>query len=307
VTVAISRSVLENAGNIFRLYLAVKASSVISRDNRELQWELALKSLGADLSQKGQGLKKPRSFEPDLSLARELDLLERSGRWLVTIGPGKAFLKLWEKFEKRPPILLLLVQMLRHDRTFLLPFLDRSQGLGPRESGKVAGEIWVDLWKQHKREMALMEPPMPRVITDRTGVAYARGRLRLLFGTDGLGLNENQARRLVLEFLPYVKDDLPEDVYLRVAASIWATTPQEIANGSLPDQIHLAFDLLGPAAYVSSIGAFAIINELNLPAQGLSWNHFISYLRSHSEYSLHSGFKKDELLFTILPRMREPN
>src|SRR6266571_6430926 len=105
------RRMVGDAGNLERLYFAVRNSAETSVDNEKQQWETFRRRYSGSENSRFPTLKSPRSAEPHIAFARELGLLEHrtsGGRWLVTAGPGRAFLHLWDLEQRSPPVYFLL-------------------------------------------------------------------------------------------------------------------------------------------------------------------------------------------------------
>jgi len=301
-----------DAGNVNRLYWAVKTASEIQAEHLQTLSDFYLKKFG-DLTNQGKrkrGLKKPRSLEPHFSLARELDLLEwkERERWRITFGPGKAFINLWEKEKRQPPTALLIGQLVRYDRSFLVPFIlglvesdydfSRRQFTGLE---KIAKDAWEEVWAEGRRELELKEPPLPdpKTVKSRTLLHHAQARVRFLNSTEGLGLNIDKLRKLAELFLDFQYKPLPYDYTFRVGEVLTGRRPEPVQNGKLDKVIINAFSTLQRMGYASGFGVFAFINELILPYHALDWQVYYSYVRKREGISTSASFRSDDFLLTI--------
>lgn len=306
------RYMIGDAGNINRLYWAVKTASEVQAEHLETLSDFYLKKYG-DLTNQGKrkrGLKKPRSLEPHFSLARELDLLEwkERERWRITFGPGKAFIALWEKAGKQPPNGLLLGQLVRYDRSFLVPLI-----LGLVESDydfssqkfigleKIARDAWEEVWDMGRRELELKEPPLPdpQTVSERTLLHHAQARLRFLNSNEGLSLNIDKLRRLAQLFSEFQFKPLPSDYYFRIGEALTARRPSSIPNTELDQLIVKAFSFLQRMGYASGFGLFAFVNELILPNNALDWQAYFEYVRKQKGLSTSASFRSDDFLVTL--------
>lgn len=306
------RYMIGDAGNVKRLYWAVKTASEIQAEHLQTLSEFYLRKFG-NLTNQGEGkrgLKRLRSLEPHFSLARELDLLEckERERWRITFGPGKAFMALWEDEGKQPPTHLLLGQLIRYDRSFLVPFIlglveadyDFSRQKFT-ELEKIAKEAWEEVWAEGRRELELKEPPLPdpKTVKSRTLLHHAHARVRLLNSTEGLGLNIDKLRRLAQLFLEFQFKPLPDDYYFRVGEAITGKRPEPIQSDELDHLIVKAFSRLQRMGYASGYGTFLFINELKLPSMALDWQTYYSYVRKREGISTSASFRRDDFLLTI--------
>jgi len=313
-----------DAGHIERLYWAVKTSYDTSIDSERLQWRRYIEHYGSqtrNLNQRKKGLSMGkaygRSAEPHLAFARELGLLElpgtraggsnlSMGRWLVTSHAGRPFLMLWEVEKHRPPKYLLLALMLRHDRSFLVPFMREMLKEGRGAAPRLVASIWDELWRVHKREMILAEPPIPQSLVKedgqlkRTAKHHSDARLRFLLKPEGLNLETETLRRLVESFSGFEDSDLPPDHYFRIGYAFAGKYPAEMDQQEIVHHASYAYKSLRPlAAHVSALGAFNYINELSLPERATDWNHFLNVLRTNPFFSLHASLMRGDVLFTF--------
>lgn len=295
MNVAFMRYIIETAGNVQRLYWAMKVLLEAPADNPKRQWEIFQKRFGIR-----SGLKGTRSGEPHFSIARELNLIEWRGRWRITFL-GKTFLKLWEEEKQQPPRYLLLAQLLLYDRDFLVPFLIElsKEDWSRRDFAKRASEIvkivWESLWKFHRYELATMNPPLPRKLANRTCSHHARGRLRLLLGypsREGLNLTKEQVTRLAKEFHGLEGAPIPSDYYFRIGRAINDRIPHKMEDEDVREQAILAFKRLKGMTYASARSAFSFIHELSLPEFAVDWDNFLSLLRRDKTFSLHPAFEQ---------------
>ena len=306
------RYMIGDAGNINRLYWAVKTASEVQAEHLETLSDFYLKNYGK-LTSQGQGkrgLTRPRSLEPHFSLARELDLLEwkERERWRITFGPGKAFITLWEKWGKQPPTSLLLGQLVRYDRSFLVPFI-----LGLVESdydfshrkftglGKVARDAWEEIWANGRRELELRDPPLPdaKTVKRRTLLHHAQARVRFLNSSEGLALSIDKLRRLAQLFEDSQFKQLPSDYYFRIGDALTNIRPREIRNDECDQLIIRAFSSLQRMGYASGFGVFALVNEMALPKSALDWQTYSSYVRKQKGISTSSSFRSDDFLISV--------
>jgi hypothetical protein len=306
------RYMIGDAGNVNRLYWAVKTASEIQAEHLETLSDFYLRKFG-NLTNQGKrkrGLKKPRSLEPHFSLARELDLLEwrERERWRITFGPGKTFIALWEKESKQPPCTLLMGQLVRYDRSFLVPLI-----LGLVESDydfsrraftgleKIARDAWEEVWAEGRRELELKEPPFPdpRTVARRTLLHHAQARVRFLNSNEGLGLNIDKLRRLAELFLEFQFKPLPDDYCFRIGEALTGGRPTSVQNDDLDQLIVRGFSMLKRMGYASGYGIFLFINELILPKRALDWQVFFSYVRRQKHMSTSTSFRSDDFLLTV--------
>jgi len=301
-----------DAGNIRRLYWAVKTASEAQAEHLETLSELYLKKFGSATNQgKGKrGLKSTRSLEPHFSLARELDLLEQKERekWRITFGPGRAFIALWEKWGKEPPTALLLGQLIRYDRSFLVPFIlglvesdydfSRQKFVGLEE---IARSVWKEIWSAGEAEIKRMEPPFPapETVGKRTLGHHAHARVRLLNTNEGLGLNIDKLRRLAELFFEFQFAPLPSDYYFMIGEALTKTRPKEITGDELDLSVAKVYPVIQRAGYASGYGAFVIINELALPNRAIDWEAYSSHVRKRTWFSTTSSFRRDDFLFSL--------
>ncbi len=198
-----------DAGDLERLYAAVENSAKSAADSEKYQWETFNRNYSGSIGSRFPTLMAPRSAEPHIAFARELGLLEHrsdGGRWLVTMGSGRAFLRLWEVDQHRPPTYFLLNSLLRYDRTLLLPLL-RLVTQEKIDPPLAMAKVWEQMWKKYRNDMARLEPPVPLTMwhddgrsLKRTAKHHSDSRLRLLTKKEGLGLTTDRIVRLVNEF-----------------------------------------------------------------------------------------------------------
>jgi len=298
---AFLRYLVGDAGNIQRLYWAVKSAAESATDDVKKQWAVFLRLYG-----KSSGLASLRSAEPHFSLARELNFLEWRSRWRVTNGPGKALLALWDN--ENPPKYLILGQLITYDHSFLIPFLRRLVEKQPQDSelvkvaSKITKEVWLNLSARYKLEFVSIEPPLPLNPKDRTCDHHARARLRLLLGfpnNEGLNLTWQQISKVTEEFNEFDNDWPPSDYYFRLGRVLGGRKPEKISHEKLLKNNLDAFRVLKGFTYASVKGAFHYINEKALPNCAVDWNQYLTVIRKDASLSFHQGFFRDDFLFTI--------
>lgn len=301
-----------DAGNVVRMYWAVKTASELQTENLQVLSEFYLRKY-AKLTNQGKGkrgLTRTRSLEPHFSLARELDLLEckERERWRITFGPGRAFLALWEKACKQPPSHLLLGQLIRYDRSFLIPFI-----LGLVESDydfsrhkfeqleKIARDAWEEVWCEGKRELEDAEPPLPnsRTVKERTLLHHAHARVRFLNSDEGLSLNIDKLRRLAQSFSEFQFKPLPDDYYFRIGEALLGKCPAKLQNDEQGALICKGFSLLQRMGYASGYGVFLYLNEMSLPTKAVDWQDYFEYVRKQEGISTGSSFRRDDFLLNV--------
>lgn len=192
-----------SAGDLNRLYLAVMSAWLLHRDNPEWLKEEFIRYYKAFREYKGgdergrkRGLKSPRSAEPHLNLARELNLIERE-RWYVT-PLGKAFLFLSFPENSSYPAHTILSLLLYYDRDMLQPLSVHLPGWmkdGIHAHGEITPrirEIWRELWGRYGNALnEISRLPKEEEIGGRTCIHWVAARLRLL-GSEGLNLKPEQ-------------------------------------------------------------------------------------------------------------------
>jgi hypothetical protein len=329
VPLALMRRMVGDAGHLERLYWAVKISHDTSVDSERLQWRQYIKQYGDQtknlqqrkggltMGKKGQG----RSVEPHLAFAKEMGLLEMPskrvggrwpsmGRWLITAHAGRPFLALWEYEKQQPPKNMLLALMLKHDKSFLIPFVSQILDEGNRAGPVIAAKIWEYLWKRYKREMILAEPPFPRSLwwkdgrLKRTAKHHSNARLRFMVKPEGLNLKEDALKRLVESFVTFEEKELPPDYYSKISYTLNGTYPTELEEKEVLNYASYAHENLCQTSYVSALGAFNYINEIILPDSTINWDYFLKVLRTNEAFSLHSSLMRGDILFK-LRKLRE--
>ena len=301
------RRMVGDAGNIERLYHAVKNSAETPIDSEKYQWETFRRKYSGTPSSKFPTLESSRSAEPHIAFARELGLLEHraaGGRWLLTPGAGRAFLELWDSEERRPPKHFLLAQLLRYDRALIIPFLEKFLDEGRDDGPVIIAKVWEELWRRHRNEMAALEPPVPVSLwhdrkrsLKRTAAHHFQARIRFLMKPEGLELNEDQTGRLVKAFWDTRESRMPSDVFFKIGWSIDQTSPQPITGSSLDKLAIHAYSRMHRTGYVSAQGAFGFINELALPSHAIGWDEFVSFLRTDDSITIHPSIHRDDLLY----------
>lgn len=292
-----------NAGDAQRLYCAVKCAMDAQVDDQELLWEIyARRCLRCGIARncwRGGRPPRPRSAEPHFAFARELDLIEHRYRWLVTLGAGVAYLRLWES-GRRPPAYFMLAKLLQYDRAFLIPFLKAY--LGGLKPADAAVAAWSEVWREYGRELASMEPPLPEEPNGRTRVYHSRARLALLMGErpSGMGLSREQLAGIVEEFERFAASkSLPDDLYFHISKATGGTDPVPMQDEDLLSKLRHVFPLLKGTGYASARGAYDFINEISLPERAISWERFQLFLRTSPEIKLRSSFRTDDMLFKV--------
>ena len=301
-----------DAGNMDRLYWAVKTASETQTEHLQTLSEFYLKKYG-NLTNQGKrkrGLTKPRSLEPHFSLARELDLLEckERERWRITFGAGKALLALWEKEGKQPPSSLLLGQLIRYDRSFLIPFIlglvDSDYDFSRHrfeQLERIAKDAWDEVWAEGKRELEREEPPLPdpKNVKQRTLLHHANARVRFLNSNEGLCLNIDRLRRFAQLFVEFQFKPLPNDYYFRIGEALTGTRPSALQNGEQDTLISRAFSHVQRMGYASGYGVFVYLNEMSLPSKALDWQDYYEYIRKRQGISTSASFRRDDFLLNV--------
>jgi hypothetical protein len=227
------------------------------------------------------------------------------GRWLVTAHAGRPFLTLWDVEKHQPPKYLLLALMLRHDRSFLIPFIQQVLNKGKESAPSIVAEIWENLWRLYRREMILAEPPLPRSLIwkdgklKRTAKHHSDARLRFFLKPEGLNLGMENLRRLVEAFGGFENRDLPSDHYRRIGYVFSGKYPKEMVEQEIVDRVGHAYEKLLQTSHVSALGAFNYMNELSLPELAVDWNQFLNFLRTNRLFSLHASLMRGDVLFAI--------
>jgi hypothetical protein len=312
------RYIIGDAGNVERLYWAVKTASEVQAEDLQTLCEIYIRKYAeaSSVGRRKRGFLKSswRSAEPHFSFARELDLLDWGERdlWRLTFGPGRSFLRLWEGLGGLPPRNLLLAQLLERDRSFLMPFLirllearyDFSAGrfLG---LSKIAGEAWDEAWSVHGRELELLDPPFlgPKDIKDRTLLHHAMARVRMLNTTEGLGLNMEQTMRLTEQFDQFRDSaQLPSDVFFRIGTALTGRRPSPIDGENLSEKVLEAHSALQRAGYASGYGILLYINETSLPDLALDRNTYELHVRKKIPFSVRASFRRDDFLVAVEKR-----
>jgi len=306
------RYMIGDAGNVDRLYWAVKTASEIQTEHLQTLSESYLKKYG-NLTNQGnrkRGLTRPRSLEPHFSLARELDLLEckERERWRITFGAGKAFLALWEKKAKQPPLSLLIGQLIRYDRSFLIPFIlglvDSDYDFSRRrfeQLEKTARDAWEEVWHEGRRELEREEPPLPnpKSVKPRTLLHHAHARVRLLNSAEGLCLNIDRLRELARLFSEFQFKPIPSDYYFRVGEAFAGTRPCVLQKDEQDMLISEGFSFLQRMGYASGYGVFLYVNEISFPNKALDWQVYSEYVRKRDGMSTSAAFRRDDFLLNL--------
>ena len=302
------RRIVGDAGNLERLYFAVRNSAETSVDNEKRQWDQFRRRYSGTEQSKFPTLRSPRSAEPHIAFARELGLLEHrtaGGRWLVTPNAGRAFLELSDEQNKSPPKSFLIGQLLKYDRTLLLPFLRKLVSEGMDNGPALIAQAWQEIWRRHRSEMASLEPPVPASLWDahkslkRTAKHHSDARIRFVFKEEGLGMSLAQANNLVQEFWEFRDFKLPGDSFFRIGKALYGSTPEKATGKQMRDLAAKAFSTLSVGSYVSAYGAFAYLNELILPREAIGWEDFTFMLRESDAFTLHPSFQRGDLLYGI--------
>jgi hypothetical protein len=305
---AFMRFMIKDAGNVQLLYWAVKSAQELNVDSQYALWEYFISNLPADIKEKaGRRLNAPRSAQPHLSMARELNLLELRGRWLVT-AHGRAFLELWERDKHNPPRFFLLMLLLNYDRSFLIPFFKRmlDSGKSPekltyKEAVPMAKDAWKELWKNCWHELSSIEPPIPRPeeISTHTCYHHAAARLRFVVGQEGLGLRKDQLLKLLENFSDCAFRELPDHFCFLLGHAISGRMPEPVDMEELKERLKDAFLRLKGLAYASARATFYYVNEILLPQKAVEWREFSSFLRSSKGISVQPSFSSDDFIFSI--------
>ncbi|MCW4051085.1 MAG: hypothetical protein NWE89_15280, partial [Candidatus Bathyarchaeota archaeon] len=126
MSISIMNYMIEGAGDIERLYYAVRTANETKTEDTKKQWDYFINNFSSQIIyEKKRKLKSPRSVERYFSLARELGFLRQKDQtrtWYITESYGKAFLDLYES-DKKPAKYLVLTQFIKNDRSFLIPYL----------------------------------------------------------------------------------------------------------------------------------------------------------------------------------------
>jgi len=309
------RYIVGDAGNLQRLYWAVKTASEVQAENLQTLCEIFLRKFRTISSQgkrkRGFLKSKWRSAEPHFSFARELDLLEWRERelWRLTFGAGRTFIALWDKGNVVPPRYLLLAQLLTYDRSFLIPLLlglaeanyDFSVGKF-RGLEKIAREAWEEVWSLHGRELQSLDPPLPspKEVKDRTLLHHATARVRFLNTYEGIGLNMEKLQRLSQQFYDFqFAPQMPSDFFFRIGTALSGARPTEISGQETTDRALEALSVLQRADHASGYGIFLYINEKSLPSHALDWNSYVTHVRKEKPFSIRASFRRDDFLVTV--------
>jgi hypothetical protein len=308
--IAWMRYLVDVAGDLNKLLYAVRTAYEAPSDNPRTLWETMVTKY-----KKEAKVSAPRSAEPHFSFARELGLLaKREGAWNVTSDAGKAFLALTNEQDSQIPTYLLIAQLLKNDRTFLMPFLANllSQKTGggtsfpeilPQAYAAVE-KTWKELWFQHEDELKMIEPriPTPNEVGPRTMRHHALVRVRFLTSKEGLHLEEEQLKGLLRQFSDFCDREMPEDYYYRIGLALSNRKPVLMDSYRLVESIEDAFyaliNLKG-FVYVSAQAAFYYINSNVLPDQAVSWNQFITVLEKTRKFQLCTSFSPDDVLYSV--------
>lgn len=297
-----------DAGDLERLNAAVKNSAESAADSEKYQWETFARNYSGSIGSKFPTLMAPRSAEPHIAFARELGFLEHrsdGGRWLVTMGSGRAFLRLWGDDQHRPPTYFLLSHLLRYDRTLLLPFLRLL--LQERIDPPLAiAKTWEQMWKKYRNDMARLEPPVPLTMwhddgrsLKRTAKHHSDARLRLLTKKEGLGLANDRIVRLVDEFWDFKDTKLPSDSYFRIGFAMEGKKAEPISEETMRKWISLTVSRLQRGTFISAIAAFDYTNEMLLPREAVEWDTFSVFIRSSDLFVIHPSVRPGDFLFGI--------
>jgi hypothetical protein len=297
--IRILRFLIKDAGHIERLALAVRIASEVQGDDQKLLWEAYIRLFAQNTSSgiRKKGLRSPRSAQPHLSFARELDLLEWRNRWVVSPGAGRTFLLLWDAEGRRPPKAFLLRQFLKFDSTFSIPFLkmwlEERRRLKPAE---IAKRTWELLWRRYGAELASVEPPLPRNPSKSTCYHHALARLRFLTWAEGLALTIEQIERLVQEF---EQAELESDQFFRLGRAVAGGQPEPLPQQKMLELLTSYSAKLKHLKFLSAESAFAYVNEHALPNFAVNWNDFLQALRGNPRFSIHPSFRAGDLLFCL--------
>lgn len=311
------RYLVGDAGNVQRLYFAVRTASDHEIENLQTLCEIYLRKfrgLTADGPRKRGLLHSSwRSAEPHFSLAREIDLLEwrERERWRITFGAGKAFLSVW--IDDSPPKALLLHQLITYDRTFLIPFLIRLvEAEYDFTAGKFVGlekyveEIWSEMWQTYGRELREREPPLSATPKRRTLLHHAAARVRFLNKLEGLGLNMDKLIRLTQEFHGFEDtEEMPDDSFFRIGRAMSGRRPSELSASELTDKTLQAFSVLQRAGHASGFGAYLLVNERSLPEKAVDWTAFSDHIRKEGPFATRASFRRDDFLITVEPHAEQ--
>jgi len=310
MNISFMRYNMERSGNIFRLFLVIKSSDECKSDNKYDIWEYFINNyaeLTRNKNGKG-GLNKPRSVDPYLSMARELGFLRQRHQtrpWLINEGAGKAFLDIYEKFDTRPN-LLVLTQLLKNDRTFLIPYLKEVINEGFYDviksrdlQIKIVDKVWKFMWRKYSRELSLLEPLVKEKLEKRTKLMYADARKSLLFEKKGLFLNEDHINRFIMTFKEYENKRLDGDLFLKMSYVYNNKLPNIMTIESVTNEIYDILTSYTINKYVSAYRIFSVINELNLPDKGIEWSVFLNVIRNNHIFQLNSSFTKGDYLINV--------
>ena len=242
-----------------------------------------------------------------------MGLLEQraaGGSWLVTPGAGRAFLELWDSEEHKPPKYFLLAQLLRYDRTLLIPFLERFVNDPTGDGPIMLAQVWGELWKHHRNEMSTLEPPVPISLwhenghkLKRTAKHHFEARVRFLIKPEGLHMDASQSGRLAKAFWDSKDSRLPSDHFFKIGWAVAGTHPESVSKESLHKLSSHAYSRLHRAGFVSAQGAFGFVNEMALPTHAVGWDEFVTFLRSEESITIHPSVHRDDLLYA--PNMRQ--
>jgi len=301
---------MEGSGDISRLYFAIKSSDESKSDNKYDIWEYFISKYSTQTIDKSgkRGLTKPRSVEPYLSLARELGFLRQRNQtrtWLINDGAGKAFLDIHDLFDKTP-YLLIMTQLLKNDRTFLIPYLKEIingnyiETINNRKIQiQIVDKVWSYMWRKYSRELILIEPRVKEKFTKRTKLMYADARNSLLFEKRGLNLNHKQTKEFVNVFKDKEYNKVRGDLFLKMSQVYYDILPEYLTENEITKEIFKVISIINNKKYVSAYRLFSIINEINLPNKGMAWKKFLNNIRQNNDFQLNSSFTKGDYLVNI--------
>jgi len=269
--IAIMRGAVKGAGNPKKLQLVVRCA------DPPAVYEVILDRYSfASHNKVGR-----RGGETHLLLAKAMGFLDY--RNVITIDAGKTFLVLSDIMDV--PKEFLLMQLLRKDRTFLIPFLSVFSEAEDRTivmATEYVDCVLEDLWKKYPDELNALGFERDQHKTEFALAHFINPRLALL---KQIGVNDAETqRRLAKEFDHYVDCPLPDNSYFLLANAVHKKQPTNFISEKM---ILGAYSTLKGISYASIVGLYDYLNQMTIPRTVINYDKLFDFLRGSGKFNLH--------------------
>jgi len=279
--IAIMRGAVKGAGNPRKLLLVVECA------DPPAVYEAIL-----DRYSQRTGVGR-RGGETHLLLAKAMGFLDY--RNAITIDAGRTFLVLSEIVGI--PKEFLLMQLLRKDRSFLIPFLsvfseakDRTMAM----ARKCADHVLGDLWNEYPDDLDSLGFQRDQHRTEYGLAHFINPRFTLLRRI-GAGEADIQ-KRLATEFEQFVNQPLPPNSYSLLARALYRKEPMHFIP---PRFVKEAYSKLKGISYASIVGLYDYLNQRTIPGATVDYDRLFHFLRNSDGFDLHPMETLREGLFRM--------